>query len=158
MAIIVDEARFPGKNGTLYAHMMSDLPDRRDEMTELTHAALRIGLLQEWLQDDLRHPHFDLTESKRNMAIKRGAKAVTSVEMVRMYQKRHADREALKAKRERIRGLPEAQSIVAFLKFSEQREVYLSDWESMYEPHSLTHDDDAVTDLLGEWLEAKEGK
>jgi Protein of unknown function (DUF4031) len=50
---------------------------------EVLHAmAARIGLKREWFQDKPKHPHYDLTPSKRAEAINLGAVPVSSFELL----------------------------------------------------------------------------
>ncbi len=44
-----------------------------DTRQELDEFALRLGLRKVWYQDHPRHPHFDLTASKRGLAVRLGA-------------------------------------------------------------------------------------
>jgi hypothetical protein len=42
--------------------------------------AMRIGMVRAWFQDHPRHPHYDLTEGRRIMAVKLGAVEVKARE------------------------------------------------------------------------------
>jgi len=44
-----------------------------DTLAELIEMADRIGLKRSWLQNNKKLPHYDLTESKRALAVKCGA-------------------------------------------------------------------------------------
>ena len=81
MSIIVDEARYPYR-GKMYCHMMSDLVERDKALEELHAFAASLGLKRSWFQNHATHPHYDIAPSKRALAIERGAKEVTSREMV----------------------------------------------------------------------------
>lgn len=81
MAIIVDEARYPFR-GQMYCHMMSDLPNRNEALAELHRMADALGLKRAWFQNHPTHPHYDIAPSKRALAITKGAKEVTSRDMV----------------------------------------------------------------------------
>jgi len=72
--IYVDELKF-GKRK--WCHMMTD-----GDIEELHHMAKQIGLKKSWFQDNPLHPHYDLTSNKRLIAIRFGAKDVTSKELV----------------------------------------------------------------------------
>ena len=51
---------------------------------EVLHAfAARLGLRREWFQDHPRHPHYDLTRSKRRRAVQLGAVEVRAKEQAR---------------------------------------------------------------------------
>jgi hypothetical protein len=44
-----------------------------DTLSELHEFAERIGMKREWFQNHPRHPHYDITASKRKEAVKLGA-------------------------------------------------------------------------------------
>lgn len=83
--ILVDELR-DYKNAphghTRWCHMASD-DLSREGLRELHEMARKIGLAREWFQDHPAHPHYDLTPSKRQLAVENGATPVTSVEYIR---------------------------------------------------------------------------
>lgn len=66
MAVYVDQ--FPAGWGrwTGGGHMLAS------DLSELHSMARRIGLRRAWFQDK-RYPHYDLTASKRELALKHGA-------------------------------------------------------------------------------------
>lgn len=68
--IYVDDAVFPWKN-YLWCHMFADT---NKELHRFATSAL--GLKRSWFQNHPLLPHYDITASKRALAIKRGAKAV----------------------------------------------------------------------------------
>ena len=72
--IYADDLEIPWK-GKLWCHLITDGDDN-----ELHGFALRLGLRREWYQGD----HYDITLSKRAIAIKLGAALVTGAEMVRI--------------------------------------------------------------------------
>lgn len=53
-------------------------------MEELHEFAQSIGLKRQWFQDHNRHPHYDLMGFKKGLAVRAGAKVVTSKEIVRV--------------------------------------------------------------------------
>lgn len=58
--------------------------DRSDSGLEALHAfAARLGLKRKWYQNKPRHKHYDLTASKRALAVKLGAIEATQREYVR---------------------------------------------------------------------------
>ena len=63
--VYVDNARIPFRRMVM-SHMIADTPD------ELHAMASSIGLWRRWFQDT-RHPHYDVSLSRRQEAIKRGA-------------------------------------------------------------------------------------
>jgi len=71
MSVYVEECRIPWK-GKLWAHMGADT------IEELHEVADKIGLKREWFQDT-KHPHYDIVESKRQLALENGAIAVRSI-------------------------------------------------------------------------------
>ena len=76
MTIYVDDM-MPHRSG-LWCHMMTD-----GDLEELHAMAERIGLQRRWFQKkDPRFPHYDLRESRRNLAIRYGAKAVSGEDML----------------------------------------------------------------------------
>jgi hypothetical protein len=67
--VYVDQAIWPWK-GKKWCHLFSD------SVEELHSFAEKMGLQREWFQDK-RVPHYDLTESKRAIALKHGAMEAT---------------------------------------------------------------------------------
>ena len=61
-----------------WCHMATD-----SNLSELHQMAARLGLRRAWFQDKPTHPHYDLTPAKRALAIKLGAKVVTTHELLR---------------------------------------------------------------------------
>ena len=80
MSVFVDDARRPYGRMKM-CHMIADTD------AELHAMARAIGLKAAWFQDGNR-PHYDLCLAKRAMAIERGAKLVTSRELIMMVCKR----------------------------------------------------------------------
>lgn len=66
-----------------WCHMVSDT-----SLTELHEAAVKIGMKRAWFQGD----HYDLVASKRELAIKGGAVAVTSKQLVKRMVGARGDR------------------------------------------------------------------
>jgi hypothetical protein len=64
-------------------HLITD-----GSIDELHEFAQRIGLKREWFQNHNRHPHYDLMGSKKEAALKAGAKVVPSREIVRILNER----------------------------------------------------------------------
>ena len=76
MTVYVDDAK--NKLGRmLMSHMIADSLDELHEM------AVRIGLRREWFQSTSL-PHYDVSQSKRMIAVKFGAILVTRRELVRI--------------------------------------------------------------------------
>jgi hypothetical protein len=92
MAILVDPIfDCPGPNGhTCWSHMGSDDHSERG-LAELHEMAAKIGLKRSWFQDKLYHKHYDVTLSKRKLAVAYGAIEVNQ----REYAKRVSTNPAL---------------------------------------------------------------
>ena len=73
-------AKEPFKNGS--CHLFSD---NFEDNTELIDFAEDIGLKFKWIHLGT-FPHFDLTSWMRKQAIQKGAKEVTTSEMVKIYK------------------------------------------------------------------------
>lgn len=56
------------KYGNAWCHLTADT------IEELHDFAKKIGLSQSWFQNHIKHPHYDLTSNKRELAIKNGAR------------------------------------------------------------------------------------
>lgn len=67
-------------------HMFTD----QVSLDELHEMAALIGLKRAWFQDKPGHPHYDLTESRRNVAVDAGAQEVGSREAVRILKERES--------------------------------------------------------------------
>ncbi len=64
------------------SHMMADT------LEELHEMAYKIGLKREWFQNHKKYPHYDVSLSKRNLAIKHGAREVTPIELVKIMRRK----------------------------------------------------------------------
>lgn len=77
MAVYIDDMRMRAQVGrgrpAVWSHMMADTPE------ELHEFAARLGLRREWAQheDDLPMLHYDVTDTKRRLAISLGAEQIT---------------------------------------------------------------------------------
>ena len=60
-----------------WCHMATDGP-----LSELHQMAARLGLRRAWFQDAPGHPQYDLTPGKRAQALRLGAQAVSTRELV----------------------------------------------------------------------------
>ena len=69
MSVYVDSMKIPFR-GMIVCHMTADTTE------ELHNMAQRIGLKKEWLQPKSR-PHYDISKSKRELAVGLGAIEVT---------------------------------------------------------------------------------
>ncbi len=73
MTVYVDDMRMQARVGRVngrWSHLMAD--DRR----ELIEFAARLGMPRAWLQDKRSGVHFDVTDTKREAAIRLGAKPI----------------------------------------------------------------------------------
>lgn len=80
MTVYVDTLRAyrRGQSSVQWCHMMTDGP-----VGELHVMARKIGAKTAWFQNHPSHPHYDLMERKRLLAISFGAVEVTTEEMVK---------------------------------------------------------------------------
>lgn len=80
MTIYVDELHTyrPVAGHTRWCHMATD-----GDLSELHGMAGGIGMRREWFQDKPSLAHYDLTPSRRALAIKCGAIEVDSMELMR---------------------------------------------------------------------------
>ena len=85
MTCYVDNARIPYR-GMLMSHLIADSPE------ELEAMARELGLRPEWRQHpDTDAEHYDISDSKRQQALRRGVKGVTSRELVRILRRRREE-------------------------------------------------------------------
>jgi len=77
MTVYVDDARTPWRRGMKMSHVTADTVE------ELVAFGRRIGFKRQWLQN-IRCPHFDVSESHRRQAIQLGAVATTEREVARI--------------------------------------------------------------------------
>lgn len=76
------EGRF---RGTTMSHMMADTEAELDEM------AVAIGLKVQWKQKHpSRLPHYDVTSTKKRMAVRRGAMEVSVRELIDIMRQKKA--------------------------------------------------------------------
>lgn len=87
MTIFVDDFRCPARVGRLNARWSHLICGPFDDPAELHEFAARIGIKRSWYQGPPRHPwprsHYDVTDSKRDEAIKAGAVPITFSELGR---------------------------------------------------------------------------
>ena len=69
-----------------------------DTVEELHGFAQALGLRREWFQDHKDLPHSDMTETKRRLAVQRGAIQITRRQLVALIQKGRAARLAQEGK------------------------------------------------------------
>lgn len=78
--IYVDEAIYPFRN-RMWCHLFTD-----GDVERLHLFAQAIGLKRAWFQDRPGFPHYDLSPSRRMMAVRNGAQQVTEKQMVAIVQ------------------------------------------------------------------------
>ena len=66
-----------------WCHMWTDGP-----VEELHQFAEEIGLLRRWFQDKANFPHYDITPSKRSLALSKGATFMPYIDYYREQRKR----------------------------------------------------------------------
>ena len=78
MTVYVDDMRMQASVGSLsarWSHLMSDEP--AEASNELVAFAVRLGLRPQWIQyPGTPKEHFDLTDAKRDLALRLGARAI----------------------------------------------------------------------------------
>lgn len=75
MSVYVDHAK--NQFGRmLMCHLVAD------DVVELHAFARRLGLQREWFQNKGRFPHYDISQSKRALAVKLGAVEITNRQLV----------------------------------------------------------------------------
>jgi uncharacterized protein DUF4031 len=57
-----------------------------DSLEELHDMANKIGMKRSWFQNNLDHPHYDLSKTRRNLAVQFGAKEITQKELVEIIR------------------------------------------------------------------------
>ena len=79
MTVFVDDFRVPARVGRLSARWSHLTVEPDGDLGELHAFAAQIGLKKSWFQGPPkhRHPHYDVTDSKRAEAIAAGAVAIT---------------------------------------------------------------------------------
>ena len=82
-------ARVGARNGNRWSHLTST-PDDDPDFAKLHEFAARIGMKRSWFQGD----HYDLTPSKRAMAVRLGAVEVERLEvsMILLYDRKGRER------------------------------------------------------------------
>lgn len=80
MIYVDDIQTYPagGPRWARWSHMATD-----GDLADLHRMAAQLGLKRSWFQNEPRHPHYDVTPSKRALALRLGAQAVSSEELIR---------------------------------------------------------------------------
>lgn len=88
MSVYVDNASNHYKRMKM-CHMIADT------LEELHEMARKIGMKKEWFQDDIDHPHYDLSLSRRALAVQYGAIEVSSRELIQIIREQRKDRNSV---------------------------------------------------------------
>jgi uncharacterized protein DUF4031 len=99
MPVYVDDMRLPARVGPIRGRWSHLLPGPWDDLAELHAFAARLGLERRWFQGPPEHPwpgcHYDLTDSKRTLAVHLGAVEITwrqAGQLIRIARDRGPDR------------------------------------------------------------------
>ena len=93
MPVYVDNARIPFGPRRAFGQRLLMCHMIADSLDELHHMASLCGLRQEWFQEKASTPHYDLSLSKRDIAIRYGAVYVpTNREVAALLKRLRADR------------------------------------------------------------------
>ena len=79
MAVYVDHGQWPYR-GMKMCHMMSESLDELHAMADL------IGIQRKWFQANASTPHYDISQSKRALAIKHGALEADRAKVVELIR------------------------------------------------------------------------
>ena len=82
MSVYVDDMKTP-YGRMIMCHMIADT------LPELHEMADRIGIKRRWFQDKPNHPHYDISISKRILAVRYGAKEISAVEGIAILRNRY---------------------------------------------------------------------
>jgi hypothetical protein len=87
MSVYVDSQRNPFQR-MIMCHMVADTPEELHEM------ARAIGMRRDWFQDKGSMPHYDVSLSRRKLAVERGAIEISDEKLIELVR---AHREKLRA-------------------------------------------------------------
>jgi hypothetical protein len=89
--------RQPGRKGGCWCHLATD-----GDVQELHDFAKKIGLKKNYFQENSHYPQYDITERKRELAVKNGAKSVRSKELA-LILGRKVDKKQDKGETQKLR-------------------------------------------------------
>jgi hypothetical protein len=81
MTVYVDDMR-ANFGRMIMCHMMAD------SLEELHDMAEKIGMKRKWFQNHPKYPHYDVSLTRRKLAIEYGAQEITSKDLVKMMRRR----------------------------------------------------------------------
>ena len=90
MAVYVDREQIPWR-GKLWCHLVADT------LEELHAFAALLGLKRSWFQERASYPHYDVTMSVRERAVRCGAVSVGKTDMLNAARKLKTELAALRA-------------------------------------------------------------
>jgi hypothetical protein len=63
-----------------------------DTLDELHAMAEKIGMKRDWFQDNKDHPHYDLSKTKRALAVQHGALEIDSRQLIQLIRRWRVER------------------------------------------------------------------
>jgi hypothetical protein len=81
MTVFVDDMKarvVMGKRIFCFSHMVADTLDELHDMAD------KIGVQRRWFQRNASHPHYDIVQSKKALAVSFGAKEITQRQLAMM--------------------------------------------------------------------------
>lgn len=85
MSVYVDKAQNKFRRMNM-CHMIGDTLEELHEMAD------RIGIKREWFQEDASTPHYDLSKTRRKLALEAGAIELDRKEFVAVIQRLRAEK------------------------------------------------------------------
>lgn len=85
MSVYVDKARNPYGRMKI-CHMLAD------NLDELHAMADKIGVQRKWFQNNLDHPHYDISQNKRQLAVGFGAIQIDDSQLVELVRRLRKER------------------------------------------------------------------
>lgn len=127
MSVYVDKAQNPYGRMKM-CHMVADTLDELHAMAE------KIGMKRTWFQDHPDHPHYDLSQSKRELAIQNGAIELERYQLVMWLQTKRKEKLKMKKEWEVKQHLEAAHKMVSALCHGERRWIMSVPAQPDYDP------------------------